>query len=162
MEQAQVAAGHHSGGAGYDMRVVVPQLEPTPGLPPRQAVQRRKDRVMSILPTLPPAAQEAIIASLSQSDLQRYRIQRPSHGRPVTPQPAPPQAPPPPGAGSTMRPGAQTRPMQPAPPRPAPTGRGPGPESNPVPGFGPPRTERGRYELPHPQTPTEPGGGGSG
>src|ERR1700690_526075 len=47
-EQAQLDAGHHGGGAGYDARQVVPQLEPTPGLPFRQAVQRRKDRVMNI------------------------------------------------------------------------------------------------------------------
>src|SRR5436190_5176931 len=34
MEQAHADAGHHDGGAGSDLRVVVPQLEPTPGMPP--------------------------------------------------------------------------------------------------------------------------------
>jgi phospholipid/cholesterol/gamma-HCH transport system ATP-binding protein len=164
-EQAQIDAGHHGGGAGYDMRVVVPQLEPTPGLPPRQAVQRRKDRVMSILPTLPPAAQEAIVASLNQSDLDRYRLRRPG---------TMPPGPWPPDAGGATRTGAQTRPMQPSPPPSAPSGpahapgagpapeRGPAPGSNPVPGFGTPRPDRGRHGLPHPDAPTEPSGGGRG
>ncbi|HYZ55608.1 MAG TPA: ABC transporter ATP-binding protein [Streptosporangiaceae bacterium] len=44
---------------------IVPQLEPSPGLPPRLAVQRRKDRVMGILHTLPPPAQRAILDSLT-------------------------------------------------------------------------------------------------
>ncbi|MGH3159234.1 MAG: ABC transporter ATP-binding protein, partial [Streptosporangiaceae bacterium] len=82
-EQAAVDAGHHGGGGGYDMRVVVPQLEPSPGLPVRQAVQRRKDRVMTMLPTLPPAAQQAIRASLTPADVQRYRMQ----SAPVPPPP---------------------------------------------------------------------------
>jgi phospholipid/cholesterol/gamma-HCH transport system ATP-binding protein len=100
MEQAQVDAGHHGGGSGIDLRVVVPQLEPTPGLPPRQAVQRRKDRVMSMLHTLPPQAQEAIRASLTPADLERYRMMQ---GRPGQPRPAGP-----PGMDT------QTRPMMPA------------------------------------------------
>jgi phospholipid/cholesterol/gamma-HCH transport system ATP-binding protein len=99
LEQAQVDAGHHGGGAGIDMRVVVPQLEPTPGLPPRQAVQRRKDRVMNMLHTLPPQAQEAIRASLTPADLERYRMTH-GQGRPVPTGPAGPVA--------------QTRPMMPA------------------------------------------------
>jgi phospholipid/cholesterol/gamma-HCH transport system ATP-binding protein len=155
-EQAQVEAGHHGGGAGYDMRAVVPQLEPTPGLPPRQAAQRRKDRVMSILHTLPPTAQEAIIASLSQSDLERYRIRRSSHGQAARQGPAP-QGPAPPGGTRT---GAQTRPMQPAPPRPAATGPGPIPGSAPAPGQGRPQPDSARYGLPNPDTPTESSGGG--
>jgi phospholipid/cholesterol/gamma-HCH transport system ATP-binding protein len=169
-EQAQMEAGHHGGGAGYDMRVVVPQLEPTPGLPPRQAVQRRKDRVMSMLPTLPQAAQEAIIASLNESDLARYRSWRGAGGQPAAPGATPPGQRPP-DAGGTTRTGAQTRPMMPAPPRtgpahapgPGPTpdpGRAPG--SNPVPGFDAPRSDRGRHGMPHPDTPTEPSGGGPG
>ena len=95
LEQAQVDAGHHGGGAGIDMRVVVPQLEPTPGLPPRQAVQRRKDRVMNMLHTLPPLAQEAIRASLTPADLERYRMM---HGQ---------------GQPRPTGPVAQTRPMIP-------------------------------------------------
>jgi phospholipid/cholesterol/gamma-HCH transport system ATP-binding protein len=100
LEQAQVDAGHHDGGAGADMRVVVPQLEATPGLPPRQAVQRRKDRVMSILHTLPRDAQSAILASMTPADLQRYRM-RPAQSGPGAATPTAPVA-------------AQTRPMSPA------------------------------------------------
>jgi phospholipid/cholesterol/gamma-HCH transport system ATP-binding protein len=73
MEQAHVEAGHHDGGAGSDLRAVVPQLDPTPGLPPRRAVERRKSRVIGILHTLPPTAQQAILASLTTADLERYR-----------------------------------------------------------------------------------------
>jgi phospholipid/cholesterol/gamma-HCH transport system ATP-binding protein len=43
---------------------VPPQLEPSPGLPVRAAVARRQERVRAMLHTLPPAAQEAIRASL--------------------------------------------------------------------------------------------------
>jgi phospholipid/cholesterol/gamma-HCH transport system ATP-binding protein len=104
MEQAQVDAGHHGGGAGLDLRVVVPQLEPTPGLPPRRAVQRRKDRVMSMLHTLPRPAQEAILASLTPADRERYHL-RPGGGPPGPIQPGPP---------GPERPVTQTRPMMPA------------------------------------------------
>ncbi|GHJ18737.1 MULTISPECIES: ABC transporter ATP-binding protein [Streptomyces] len=47
-------------------REVVPQLEPTPGLPERQAVRRRRERVLGMLDQLPPAARRAIEASLPQ------------------------------------------------------------------------------------------------
>jgi phospholipid/cholesterol/gamma-HCH transport system ATP-binding protein len=158
-EQAAVDAGHHGGGAGYDMRVVVPQLEPTPGMPPRQAVLRRKDRVMSLLPSLAPAAQEAIKASLSPDDWERYFRGRPASARPAAPQ----------GPGQ----GAQTRPMRPADPGPAP-GPGPGQGQNPgQPGtrqppfsqppadrYGPPADRYG--PPPNPNQPGEPGRGGRG
>jgi phospholipid/cholesterol/gamma-HCH transport system ATP-binding protein len=109
MEQAHMDAGHHDGGAGADQRVVVPQLEPTPGMPVRQAVQRRKDRVMSILHTLPPGAQQAILASMNSGDRDRYRM----HSAPV--EPASPTAA---GPGPTGPTGPesvikQTRPMRP-------------------------------------------------
>ncbi|GGZ32917.1 ABC transporter ATP-binding protein [Streptomyces poonensis] len=42
------------------LRRIVPQLEPSPGLPPRQAVTRRRQRVMSMIDRLPPAARSAI------------------------------------------------------------------------------------------------------
>lgn len=41
-------------------RVIVPQLEPSTGLPRRQAVLRRRERVLALLDTLPPAARAAI------------------------------------------------------------------------------------------------------
>jgi phospholipid/cholesterol/gamma-HCH transport system ATP-binding protein len=43
---------------------LVPQLDPSPGLPERLAVERRRARVLGMLHTLPPPAQEAILASL--------------------------------------------------------------------------------------------------
>ncbi|WP_084037451.1 ABC transporter ATP-binding protein [Haloechinothrix halophila] len=72
-EQAMADAGHHHGGT-EDVRGIVPQILPTPGLPDRKGERRRKDRVMQILHTLPPAAQEGIIESLSEQDRQRYGV----------------------------------------------------------------------------------------
>jgi phospholipid/cholesterol/gamma-HCH transport system ATP-binding protein len=130
-EQAAVDAGHHGGGAGFDMRVVVPQLEPSPGLPVRQAVQRRKDRVMTMLPTLTPAAQKAIRASLTPADVERYRTM---HSAPVPP--------PPPG-----QPGQRRAPsLQPPPPPQPPAERF---------GLPPPASP-----TPHTDPPGEPGRGG--
>jgi phospholipid/cholesterol/gamma-HCH transport system ATP-binding protein len=43
---------------------IKPQLEPSPGLGERRAVRRRRERVASMLPSLPPAAQRAIRDSL--------------------------------------------------------------------------------------------------
>jgi phospholipid/cholesterol/gamma-HCH transport system ATP-binding protein len=72
-EQAQVEAGHHDGGTD-DVSGVVPQIEPTPGLPERQGVRRRKDRVMTIIDTLPPGAQEGIVESLTPEERERYGV----------------------------------------------------------------------------------------
>ncbi|MFF2778382.1 ABC transporter ATP-binding protein [Streptomyces sp. NPDC058052] len=47
-------------------RVIVPQLEPSPGLPPRAAVARRRERVLGMLDTLPPAARAAIEATYAR------------------------------------------------------------------------------------------------
>jgi phospholipid/cholesterol/gamma-HCH transport system ATP-binding protein len=57
------------GGDGADMGspALIPQLVPSPGLPERLAVQRRMDRVMAILPTLPAAAQQAILGHLGEA-----------------------------------------------------------------------------------------------
>jgi phospholipid/cholesterol/gamma-HCH transport system ATP-binding protein len=63
IEQAQAGAGHHDGGTAAPG--IVAQLDPTPGLPPRQAVARRQDRVLRMLHTMPPAARTAITDSLS-------------------------------------------------------------------------------------------------
>jgi phospholipid/cholesterol/gamma-HCH transport system ATP-binding protein len=54
---------------------LMPQLVPSPGLPERQAVQRRMDRVMAMLPTLPTAAQEAILGEADPAG---------RHGAPAT------------------------------------------------------------------------------
>jgi phospholipid/cholesterol/gamma-HCH transport system ATP-binding protein len=72
-EQAQVEAGHHDGGTD-DVRGVVPQVQPTPGLGPRAGVQRRLDRVMSIIHTLPRPAQEGIKDSLTDEEKARYGV----------------------------------------------------------------------------------------
>jgi phospholipid/cholesterol/gamma-HCH transport system ATP-binding protein len=85
-EQAHIDAGHPDGGsggrppgqqsggtdAGAAGGRIVPQLVPTPGLPPRQAVRRRTDRVMSIMHTLPPAARQAILDSFTPTERARY------------------------------------------------------------------------------------------
>ncbi|HET9142268.1 MAG TPA: ABC transporter ATP-binding protein, partial [Actinophytocola sp.] len=73
-EAAHAAAGHFDGSPDEDVRGIVPQLQPTPGLPERTAVGRRKDRVMRILHSLPPSAQEGIIESLTVEDRQRYNV----------------------------------------------------------------------------------------
>jgi phospholipid/cholesterol/gamma-HCH transport system ATP-binding protein len=57
-----------------DVRGVVPQLRPTPGLPPRAGAQRRKDRVMRVLNTLPVAAREGIVGSLTLEEQQHYGV----------------------------------------------------------------------------------------
>ncbi len=58
-EQSMLGAGQHHGGAEVVERII-PQIQPTPGLPFRQGALRRQDRVRQILHTLPPAAQVAI------------------------------------------------------------------------------------------------------
>ncbi|HEX5407628.1 MAG TPA: ABC transporter ATP-binding protein [Pseudonocardiaceae bacterium] len=73
-EQAAVDAGHTDGSSGEDVSGIVPQLMPTPGLPERMAMRRRKDRVMRILHTLPVAAQQAIVESLTPEDRFRYGV----------------------------------------------------------------------------------------
>src|ERR1700750_122291 len=54
-EQAMIDAGHHDGGV-EEIEGVPPQIMATPGRPDRQAVNRRRERVARILPTLTPAA----------------------------------------------------------------------------------------------------------
>jgi phospholipid/cholesterol/gamma-HCH transport system ATP-binding protein len=50
---------------------LIPQLVPTPGMPERMAVWRRTSRVLGMLHTLPPPAQQAIIASLPAEARER-------------------------------------------------------------------------------------------
>jgi phospholipid/cholesterol/gamma-HCH transport system ATP-binding protein len=72
--EQQLADSGHNDGSAEEVRGIVPQLQPTPGLPERQGVRRRKDRVMSILHSLPPAAQEGIIESLTPEEQNRYNV----------------------------------------------------------------------------------------
>ncbi|HEY3747947.1 MAG TPA: ABC transporter ATP-binding protein [Pseudonocardiaceae bacterium] len=81
-EAAHVESGHHDGGTGEDVNRIVPQLEPTPGLPPRQAVHRRRERVMRILHQLPHPAQQAILASYRNEDPAEHTAPLPHVGRP--------------------------------------------------------------------------------
>ncbi|MDT7723859.1 MAG: phospholipid/cholesterol/gamma-HCH transport system ATP-binding protein [Actinomycetota bacterium] len=83
-EQADAEAGH-SDGSTEDVRGVPPQIQPSPGLPERTGMRRRQDRVMQILHTLPHAAQEGIIESLTPEEQQRYGV-RPRQ-RPKAPVP---------------------------------------------------------------------------
>jgi phospholipid/cholesterol/gamma-HCH transport system ATP-binding protein len=76
IEQAQVDAGHHDGGSGERSLGIVPQLDPTPGLPPRRAVSRRKDRVMSLMHTVPQDVRDTIADSFTPADLARYEAAR--------------------------------------------------------------------------------------
>ncbi|MFC5289407.1 ABC transporter ATP-binding protein [Actinokineospora guangxiensis] len=97
-------AGRAGTPTGEDLRGIVPQLDPTPGLPTRQAVRRRRARVLQILDTLPESARHGILAELSLEDFERYQdwrrrttgmampTQLPSplpHRRPLPPQPEP-------------------------------------------------------------------------
>ncbi|WP_116110461.1 ABC transporter ATP-binding protein [Amycolatopsis ruanii] len=72
-ERAMFEAGHHAGGV-EDVTGIPAQMQPTPGVPTRQGAIRRKDRVMKILHTLPPAAQEGIIESLSPEEQRHYGV----------------------------------------------------------------------------------------
>jgi phospholipid/cholesterol/gamma-HCH transport system ATP-binding protein len=65
-EQAAMDLGHADGGV-EEVEGVPPQIEVTPGMPVRAAVARRQARVRSILHTLPPAAQKAILEDLDSS-----------------------------------------------------------------------------------------------
>jgi phospholipid/cholesterol/gamma-HCH transport system ATP-binding protein len=65
-EQALADAGHNAGGV-EDIEGIIPQMTATPGLPYRQGLGRRQERVREILHTLPPAAQAAILEDLKTS-----------------------------------------------------------------------------------------------
>jgi hypothetical protein len=65
LAQERAAALADGGAEDTGSPALMQQLVPSPGLPERQAVHRRMDRVMAILPTLPTAAQQAILADLA-------------------------------------------------------------------------------------------------
>ncbi|MCM2420545.1 ABC transporter ATP-binding protein [Streptomyces sp. RKAG293] len=58
---------HGVTGSSSVPRTIEPQLEPTPGLPVRQAVLRRRERVLGLLDTLPPAARHAVESSFDRT-----------------------------------------------------------------------------------------------
>jgi phospholipid/cholesterol/gamma-HCH transport system ATP-binding protein len=61
-------------------RTIVPQLAPTPGLPERQAVRRRQERVKGMLHELTPAARRAVEVSLRGDDALTPAAPRVSRG----------------------------------------------------------------------------------
>ena len=67
-EQAMFAAGHNAGGVGEELSGIPPQMLPSPGLPERKAVARRKQRVLEMLHTLPVPAQAAIRDVMDQEE----------------------------------------------------------------------------------------------
>jgi phospholipid/cholesterol/gamma-HCH transport system ATP-binding protein len=92
-EKAMFAAGHHAGGV-EEVTGVPPQMQPSPGVPTRQGAIRRKDRVMDMLHTLPAAAQQGIIDSLTPQEQQRYGVGRRVSSQPARgPRPSPGPAP---------------------------------------------------------------------
>jgi phospholipid/cholesterol/gamma-HCH transport system ATP-binding protein len=106
----------------------VPQLEVSAGVPPRGGAERRTERVLRTLHTLPGNAQRAILDSLSPADRSRAEqiLRQHGGGRPQ-PQPAGAGAP----AGRRTPPPPPGRPVQGGPPagpaqgggKPAPTFR---------------------------------------
>jgi phospholipid/cholesterol/gamma-HCH transport system ATP-binding protein len=81
-DQALAAAEQASQLATVEMPVLTAQLEPSEGMPERQAVRRRRDRVMGLLPTLSGPAQRAILDSLSPAERARYEQQAPDQTLP--------------------------------------------------------------------------------
>jgi phospholipid/cholesterol/gamma-HCH transport system ATP-binding protein len=76
MEAEMEELKKQGGSAESEESFIDPQLLPTEGMGERKAVQRRKDRVMQILHTLPEKAQTAILESLTEEDMERYGISK--------------------------------------------------------------------------------------
>ncbi|MGW7053022.1 ABC transporter ATP-binding protein [Streptomyces sp. NPDC054887] len=62
-KDAATLARERSPASSYAPRALAPQLEPSPGMPERAAVLRRRERVLAMLPRLPEAARAAILRS---------------------------------------------------------------------------------------------------
>ncbi|GAA2125081.1 ABC transporter ATP-binding protein [Streptomyces synnematoformans] len=60
------------------VREIVPQLEPSPGMPPRQAVDRHRERVLGMLAQLPTAARNAIVAGIGSSVAEARTLTMPA------------------------------------------------------------------------------------
>jgi len=74
-DQALAALEREAEKGPVEVPPIVPQLEPSAGVPERMAVQRRRDRVMTLLHTLSEPAQRAILDSLSPAERDRYAQQ---------------------------------------------------------------------------------------
>jgi phospholipid/cholesterol/gamma-HCH transport system ATP-binding protein len=68
-ERAMFEAGHHAGGV-EEISGIPPQMQPTPGLPERKGAQRRRQRVLDLLDSLPLPAQRAIRESIDHEERQ--------------------------------------------------------------------------------------------
>uniref|UniRef100_UPI00241E2099 ATP-binding cassette domain-containing protein n=1 Tax=Lolliginicoccus levis TaxID=2919542 RepID=UPI00241E2099 len=71
-EEAMAAAGHADGSPDEDVRGIVPQIRPTPGMPVRQGEIRRRERVKAIVDELPPQAQRAIRKELEEHEASEH------------------------------------------------------------------------------------------
>jgi phospholipid/cholesterol/gamma-HCH transport system ATP-binding protein len=122
-ENAVAAPGTGPKGAGGPQGHVPAQLEPSPGLPVRQAALRRQKRVLDLLHTLPPKAQEAVKKALDEEHQQmleaRGGLESVTLSTPVT---SPVEAAPAPVAPAPVAPPAPVAaaPVAPAPVAPAP------------------------------------------
>ncbi|WP_026917353.1 ABC transporter ATP-binding protein [Gordonia shandongensis] len=68
-EEAKMqAAGISGGGTKDDFSEIIPQVQPNPNMPVRKAAIRHRANVLSMLPSLPPGAQEAIRNSIAEED----------------------------------------------------------------------------------------------
>src|ERR1700760_970840 len=76
MEAEMEELKRQGGSADAEESFIDPQINPTEGLGERKAVQRRKDRVMQVLHTLPEKAQTAILEQLTPEDQERYGISK--------------------------------------------------------------------------------------
>jgi ABC-type transporter Mla maintaining outer membrane lipid asymmetry ATPase subunit MlaF len=76
MEAEMEELKKQGGSAEAEESFIDPQINPTEGIGERKAVERRKDRVMQILHTLPEKAQTAILESLTEEDMQRYGVSK--------------------------------------------------------------------------------------
>ena len=74
MEAEMEELKKQGGSVDAEESFIDPQINPTEGLGERRAVQRRKDRVMQVLHTLPEKAQTAILEQLTDADRERYGI----------------------------------------------------------------------------------------
>lgn len=67
-EAAMQAAGISGGGTKDDFSEIIPQVQPNPNMPVRQAAIRHRQNVLNIINSLPTNAQAAIRASMAEED----------------------------------------------------------------------------------------------
>jgi phospholipid/cholesterol/gamma-HCH transport system ATP-binding protein len=73
-EQAMFEAGHHAGGV-EEVSGIPPQMQPSPGVPERKGAQRRRQRVLDLLHTLPEDAQRSINKSIDDEQSREKKEQ---------------------------------------------------------------------------------------